>query len=275
MTITYYSCFISVVVINLNNLSGLKRTLASIAIQSYQNYELIYVDGGSIDGSIEFVAGHGDRRCQKIIGQDNGIYNAMNLGIEQASGDYLLFLNSGDFLIAPNIFAMVAQTQAEQGGHPLIFGYAQIQANHLQWLFPPEKIAVNHNHLNKWLATCEPIHQTMFFPQDFYREYRYDENLKIIADKRFKRSALQQLDYVFLDRAIASFATGGISTQINSFQHLIRYVQDFERYYLQGKHSLHAYRLFLQESCKLLLRFLVQKYLKDRFWRILKLAKGY
>lgn len=275
MAIIHYSCLISVVVINLNNLSGLKRTLASIAAQSYQNYELIYVDGASIDGSIEFFEMHVDRPYKKVIGQDSGIYNAMNLGIEQATGDYLLFLNSGDFLVAPNVFELVAQVQTEQRGNPLIFGYAQIQANQLQWLFPPPRNAISHNHLNQWLANFEPIHQTMFFPQDFCRANRYDENLKIIADKRFKRLALQQLNYVFLDRVIASFETGGVSTQINSFPHLIRYVQDFKYYYLQGKHSLHADRLFLQEVCKLLLRFLVQKYLKDHFWRILKLAKGY
>jgi glycosyltransferase involved in cell wall biosynthesis len=87
---------LSIITINLNNLQGLKRTVESVINQTYREFEYIIIDGASNDGSAEYI-----REMQKYIHYsvsqpDNGIYNAMNYGIEVMTGEYLLFLNSGD-----------------------------------------------------------------------------------------------------------------------------------------------------------------------------------
>ena len=70
---------ISVVTINWNNHAGLQRTLASIASQTYNDFEYIVVDGASTDGSVETIMQYdGDARLTWISERDNGIYNAMN-----------------------------------------------------------------------------------------------------------------------------------------------------------------------------------------------------
>ena len=93
---------LSIITINFNNASGLRKTLESVRIQSYLNYEHIIIDGGSSDGSVDVIkeflsdasyAKHLSFWCSE---KDTGIYNAMNKGIRHASGKYIAILNSGD-----------------------------------------------------------------------------------------------------------------------------------------------------------------------------------
>lgn len=87
---------ISIITINFNDLQGLKKTMTSVLGQTYTGIEYIVIDGGSTDGSKEYLETHQDSLSYWVSEPDKGIYNAMNKGIDQATGDYLLFLNSGD-----------------------------------------------------------------------------------------------------------------------------------------------------------------------------------
>lgn len=103
---------LSIITINYNNAEGLRKTLASVAAQTYRNIEHIIVDGGSTDGSVDIIKEY----VQKVESEeaivksvvwssekDNGIYDAMNRGIRKATGDYIQILNSGDILAAPDV----------------------------------------------------------------------------------------------------------------------------------------------------------------------------
>ena len=128
---------LSIITINYNNASGLRKTLASVAAQTYQDIEHIIVDGGSTDGSVDVIRDYENTIKQRVTieqsaiqvkwvsEKDNGIYNAMNHGIEIALGrrvvnedhtsyithqtsqeslcDYIQILNSGDLLAAPDV----------------------------------------------------------------------------------------------------------------------------------------------------------------------------
>src|SRR4051794_24669180 len=92
---------LSIITINRNNLSGLRRTLESVLAQTDRGFEYVVIDGGSSDGSQELL--------RATVGidywiseHDNGIFDAMNKGIATAHGDYLLFINSGDCLYEPD-----------------------------------------------------------------------------------------------------------------------------------------------------------------------------
>jgi glycosyltransferase involved in cell wall biosynthesis len=89
---------ISIVTINLNNRVGLEKTIESVVNQGYNNLEYIVIDGGSTDGSIEVIKQHENKIGFWLSEKDSGIYNAMNKGIKAATGEYLVFLNSGDTL---------------------------------------------------------------------------------------------------------------------------------------------------------------------------------
>ena len=102
---------ISIITINYNDAEGLRKTLASVASQTYTDIEHIIIDGGSTDGSVEVIREYEQSlvsspspftsRLKWISEPDNGIYDAMNKGVAKSSGEYLLFLNGGDALASP------------------------------------------------------------------------------------------------------------------------------------------------------------------------------
>lgn len=89
---------LSIITINYNNLAGLKKTIDSVIAQTYKDYEWIVIDGGSTDGSKELLEQYQSHFAYWCSEPDKGIYNAMNKGISYAKGEYLQFLNSGDWL---------------------------------------------------------------------------------------------------------------------------------------------------------------------------------
>jgi len=89
---------LSIITVNLNNKSGLQKTIDSVISQTYKDFEWIIIDGGSTDGSKELIEQYSQYITYWISEPDKGIYNAMNKGIVQAKGEYLQFLNSGDAL---------------------------------------------------------------------------------------------------------------------------------------------------------------------------------
>lgn len=118
---------LSIITINYNNAEGLRKTLASVASQTYAEIEHIIIDGGSKDNSVEVIREYesslasrlcgvpenarGDLGCSSplasrlkwISEKDSGIYNAMNKGIRMATSEYIQILNSGDILAAPDV----------------------------------------------------------------------------------------------------------------------------------------------------------------------------
>ena len=99
---------INIVTINKNNRAGLERTIDSVLSQTFfDKIDYIIIDGGSTDGSKELIEEHKDRLYYWCSEQDNGIFNAMNKGLEHCDGDYVLYLNSGDFLRQNDIIELV------------------------------------------------------------------------------------------------------------------------------------------------------------------------
>jgi putative colanic acid biosynthesis glycosyltransferase len=89
---------LSVVTINFNNASGLTKTLSSLAPFRKSGFEWVFIDGGSKDQSVELSKKFSLPTDIVVSEPDSGIYNAMNKGIQYATGDQILFLNSGDVL---------------------------------------------------------------------------------------------------------------------------------------------------------------------------------
>ncbi|MBC7426937.1 MAG: glycosyltransferase, partial [Bacteroidia bacterium] len=89
---------LSIITICLNDKSGLEKTILSVKEQTFRDYEHLIIDGGSVDGSKEIIEKYKSYLAFTISERDNGRYQAMNKGIQNSKGIYLLFLNSGDYL---------------------------------------------------------------------------------------------------------------------------------------------------------------------------------
>ena len=114
---------LSIITVNLNNLEGLKRTYESVVCQTFTDYEWIVIDGGSTDGSREFIEQHQDKFAYWCSEPDKGIYNAMNKGIMRAKGEYLNFMNSGDCFASNDTLIRVL---VDERNEDIIYGYIDI-----------------------------------------------------------------------------------------------------------------------------------------------------
>lgn len=105
---------VSVVTVNFNMADQIAGTLDSVLAQDYPNFESIVIDGGSTDASRDVIAAYGTRLAYWISERDRNLYDGMNKGVRAASGDWILFMNSGDrFADAHVLSAMFAEGHAD------------------------------------------------------------------------------------------------------------------------------------------------------------------
>ncbi|WP_321480092.1 glycosyltransferase family 2 protein [uncultured Bacteroides sp.] len=194
---------LSIITINYNNSKGLEKTIESIIKQTYLEYEYIIIDGGSTDNSINIIKKYANKIDYWISEPDKGIFNAMNKGIEQATGEYCNFMNSGDCFHTNDVFEKVV---------PLLN----------KDIVTGKYIFGNQPHPWGAIATISMLdfvkggicHQSAFIRRDLFKDNCYDENFKIVSDSKFFIDALifKNCSYTNVDIIIADFDASGISS---------------------------------------------------------------
>ena len=199
---------LSIITVNLNNLEGLKKTYESVVCQTFTDYEWLVIDGGSTDGSREFIEQHQDKFAYWCSEPDKGIYNAMNKGIIRAKGEYLNFMNSGDSFVCEDTLEGVFGKERDKD---ILFGYVmEGEANGVcceKWLM---KKTINWY---DFFSHSLP-HQGTFIKSILFSEIGlYDENCRIVSDWKWFVEALFNFDvsYEFIPNKIAVFQKGGLS----------------------------------------------------------------
>lgn len=168
--------FFSVITVVLNDLDNLKQTIENVKKQSCQDYEYIIVDGGSSDGTLEYL----NKICQKdekiryISEKDGGIYNAMNKGISLARGEYILFLGAGDFLYHDKVFEEVKK----YGKYDVIYGYGIFSSGERKG----KRIGTK---LGLWAFLWDKVaaHQAVYVKTIIMQKYKFQEKYKVQADQ--------------------------------------------------------------------------------------------
>lgn len=176
---------LSIITINKDNRQGLQKTIASLAHLKDRPYQWICIDSVSTDGSVELANQFKAAGDVVISEKDSGIYNAMNKGIAQAKGDFVLFLNSGDTL-APSITSLDFLTSIA-GQDLALFGF-EIRGQQR----PPRT--------NAWRCWSMPTsHQAILYSKTLLERHPFDESYRFAADfehyLRINRSALKITHY--------------------------------------------------------------------------------
>ena len=118
---------ITIVTVVYNNVNEIESTIQSVINQEYKNIEYIIIDGGSKDGTVEVIKKYDHLISYWVSEPDRGIYDAMNKGINKASGDWILFLNSGDVLIDYKIVENVfSKAQISYNDYDVLYGSAYL-----------------------------------------------------------------------------------------------------------------------------------------------------
>jgi glycosyltransferase involved in cell wall biosynthesis len=195
---------ISIITINRNNQSGLGATFKSVFGQTINNFEYIVIDGASTDGSAALIKEYEDRINYWVSEPDKGIYNAMNKGIRQAKGEYLLFLNSGDILYDPSILQGLSEAGFVED---IIFGDVIFEGETAP-LIMPDKIS-----LETFLGPSIG-HNATFIKAGLFEKYGfYNEGNKIVSDLEFFLNAIVKhgSSYRHINRTFTVQQKGGIS----------------------------------------------------------------
>lgn len=205
----------SIITVTLNNLHGLQKTYKSIENQTLDDFEWIVIDGESTDGSIDFLrkqrsASRSARYPHSFISEkDDGIYDAMNKGIEQAKGHYLLFLNAGDELATPDILKIL-KPYTEKKPNFICGDALEPQKNNSKPIYKPAR---RYKNLIWGMITH---HQAMLYRRHTIRDYkmRYSLRYKIASDYDFTaRFLLKAKKVTYVHKPICLFEQGGISQQ--------------------------------------------------------------
>ena len=169
---------VSVITVNLNNLEGLKRTMNSVLLQTFRDYEYIIVDGGSKDGSREYIEQYKEGLAYWCSEADTGIYNAMNKAVSKASGEYVCFMNSGDCFYSNKVLEDVFSSEQTAD---ILYGDVLRTKNGekvSQRIFPKQITA-----MQMFLGGI--THQAIFSRRILHLQHPYDEKYKMIADWNF------------------------------------------------------------------------------------------
>ena len=193
----------SIIVVCLNPGPKLNQTLDSILSQTYPSFEIIVKDGGSKDGSVEKLPG--DPRIRVVVRQDTGIYDAMNQGIEEAKGDYLIFMNCGDWFYSLEVLQKIADDIGESRG-PIYYGKCFDRMTGQVRAYP--------KHLSRMTCYRTMIcHQATVYRADILKQRPYDLSYPILADREtlWHLVCEEKVEPKYLDTVIADYQGGGES----------------------------------------------------------------
>ena len=113
----------SIITITYNASRWVESTILNVLSQSYPNIEYIVIDGGSTDGTVDIIKQYASGISYWVSEPDKGIYDAMNKGLEKATGDYVWFINAGDSLYTSDTVQSVASLAQKKRTLPdIIYG---------------------------------------------------------------------------------------------------------------------------------------------------------
>ena len=200
---------VTIVTACLNSQRYIEGCIESVASQIYENIEYIIIDGGSTDKTLESIRKYDNKIAYWVSEPDAGFYDAINKGSRLARGDYILYLNSDDYLYSKDSIKDIIHFGCE-GDYPLlIVGKVRVALDNeaLDWYWPPNKTAV---------YKYNPPHQGVLIHKDIYKKLYYNTIFKISGDtelwSRLRRERLFQIKFV--DCMITVVRLGGLSNWI-------------------------------------------------------------
>lgn len=217
---------LSVITVVYNNAKDIERTILSVVKQTYGNIEYIVIDGASTDGTLAIIHQYQNQIAQIISEPDKGIYDAMNKGLSIATGDYVLFMNSGDEFFEKDtvekVFNKAQNADIYYGETEIINENLVSQGRRRHQI--PKKLSINS--FKYGMSVC---HQAIYIKRSLVNFY--DPKYKLSADIDWILSALGKAKTtVNTDLYVAKYLIGGQSKQKHRQSLLERY-QIFKKYY--------------------------------------------
>jgi len=241
---------VTVITVVRNDKVLLERSIQSVLSQTYRNIEYIVIDGASTDGTVDVIKKYEDRISCWISEPDRGIYDAMNKGIERATGSWINFMNAGDMFSTTDTVSQVME-HACTSTADLVYGHCQLiydTDSSVVWK------AVSPEQLWRGMAFR---HQSLFTRTEICRKFSFDTSYRIGADFAFIfRCYREGYRFCPVDRLITSVSTGGISDAL-----LFRGIWENRRTVIEYQNTLKVNAYYVTEMILAAVRVALKKIL--------------
>jgi glycosyltransferase involved in cell wall biosynthesis len=205
---------VSIITTCYNSVQTVAWSLKSVASQTHPHVEHIVVDGGSNDGTLQVIAEHSARISKVIHGPDRGIYDALNKGIANSTGDIVAFLHSDDVYSGPRVIEEVVQRMSNESLDALYGDVAFVRGDDFDRVvrvyssrhFRPSRIGWG------WM----PAHPALFLSRALFQKYgRFKVDYAIAGDFEFvaRIFARPTFPYAYVPKILLKMRLGGSSTK--------------------------------------------------------------
>ena len=198
---------LSVITVVYNNARDIERTMLSVLNQTYGAIEYIVVDGASTDGTPVIIKRYKSRISKFISEPDRGIYDAMNKGLERATGDYVIFMNSGDEFYAADTVAKVFATAPDAD---IYYGETEMVNEQRESLGQRRHKAPDNFNWKSFNYGMSVSHQAIYIKRSLVETY--DPKYQLSADIDWIiRAAKKAKKIVKVEGYVAKYLVGGMS----------------------------------------------------------------
>ncbi len=253
---------ISIITATYNSEKTVKETIESVLAQTYLDYEHIFVDGLSKDHTMEIIKSYEEQyqgKCRYISEKDMGLYDAMNKGIQMATGDIIGILNSDDIYASREVLQKIADTFQKESCDGT---YGNLIFMDEQTMSIPQRIwKSKKGDVNKgW----HPAHPTLYLKRQVYDKIGlFDLQYRIAADYDFMIRMLQdeQIKLSYIDADIVYMRTGGASTDgLKGYRKNLKEAHQV----LKANHIPHPYLVDTRRIVKTIGQMVISKFQKDK-----------
>ncbi len=215
---------LSILTVTYNSFATLKDAYKSLSAQSYTQWEWVVQDGGSKDGTQQWLEGLADTRVNWVSAPDNGIYDALNKAVSRANGDWIGLLHSDDLYPHPDVLSHVMNLSE---GYNAIYG-------DLQYVQAVDTSKVLRYWKSGGFSSTElargwmPPHPTLFLKKNLYDQVgEFDTQFNIAADYDFLLRVLSrpELRIIYLPEVLMLMRQGGASSKVTNLMQ--KSYQDF------------------------------------------------
>ncbi len=232
---------LSIIIPSYNNADKLGTLLDSIQSQQFSNFEVLIIDGNSSDRTKELVKSYHSLVNYFVSENDEGIYDAMNKGIQASKGEWLYFIGCDDTFYSQEALSNVFKHEAPSTSvlYGKIFNKVKQKAEGKAILTKAE------------LITTSIWHQSVFYRRSVFERFGlYDLNYKIAADVVFNLSTFSQIfdKWKFTDVVVSVFSGDGISSHTNDLKYhnnqktlFKKWFSDVEEHYVYSGLQHHMY----------------------------------
>lgn len=240
----------TIITVAYNASDCIAKTIESVLNQSETPYEYIIVDGQSTDETVGIAQSYEKDFSDKDIifriysEKDTGIYNAMNKGINMANGDYISFINAGDWY----------ENNAIKTISDVCIKNIEMVYGSINYYTRDGRKIIKKSRKDKWIiSTRNWNHPSMFMKTSVYKEKHLDEQYKVYADfDLFLKVRNERISFAVVDKVITNFVADGVSTKCKLKDVLIRASEKYNVYRNNGYGFIYFFEAYGWEIIKMI-----------------------